>query len=415
MKSLFLFSNKLTVLLLTLLVLITIITPAHPSRAQTNTGGILNFAEPVTAELPAGAQASWLFNGRAQQRITLSLERFPADQATAFDPYLELQAPDGTLIAVDDDGGPNKDALILGMVLPADGLYTIQVKSFDDFSGGTYQLTLVENTLPAGCESLQGTVVESEWFYSPIGREDLRYRVYLPPCYVASERRYPYILLMHGSNSSDEHWQRLGIDKAITRGVALGDLPPVAVVLPYGGVIANTNIFYIDGSYEYVILKEIMPMVEASFCLQQEPSGRAIGGISRGGFWAYLIGLRHPDLFAAIGGHSPFFDLYHAPDSHNPLALAQSVQWTDELPRLYMDRGKDDYAQVNIDLMSNRLTENGLPYTYVLHPTGEHRDEYWGAHLDEYLEFYTANWNEGIATFPLCEISGGGLSTAESQ
>ena len=32
---------------------------------------------------------------------------------------------------------------------------------------------------------------------------------------------------------------------------------------------------------------------------------QAIGGISRGGFWAYHLGLRFADMFVAIGGHSP--------------------------------------------------------------------------------------------------------------
>jgi hypothetical protein len=344
---------------------------AHPPQ---NGGGVISFGEPIAGDLAAGELDTWTFIGKAGQLVTISMERFPQDQAELLDPYIELYAPDGTLIASDDDSGPGKDALILGATLPADGLYSIQLRSFDEFGTGIYQVALVENTLPAGCTSLQGTMVMVDPWYSSIGRQNLRYRVYLPSCYQSSGVKYPYVLLMHGSNTDDSHFDRLEMDEALMRDVALGRLPPMALVLPFGGEIANTNIFLIDGSYEYVILNELMPLVESTYCLQNTPDGRAIGGISRGGFWAYLIGFRHPDLFTAVGGHSPFFDLYHAPDTHNPLALAMTVEWPENAPHLYIDRGQDDYAQVNIDLIVERLTERGVPFTYVLHPTGEHRD-----------------------------------------
>jgi hypothetical protein len=119
--------------------------------------------------------------------------------------------------------------------------------------------------------------------------------------------------------------------------------------------------------------------------------------------------MRHPELFFAIGGHSPFFDQWHAPATHNPLDLALTVTWTEASPRIYIDRGKDDYAQLNIDLMVNRLTEHAVPHTFVLHPQGQHQDDYWAAHLDDYLAFYTATQSSGIATFPPCNIPNGGL------
>lgn len=392
------------------LVAVVIIVLALPFKtyARQSGGGVIQFGETIAADLASGETDTWTFTGRVGQMVTISMERFPADQADALDPYIDLLGPDGTLIVSDDDSGPGQDALILGVTLPADGVYSIQLSSFDDVSPGIYQIALAENVLPEGCTSLQGTIVQVDPWYSAIARENLRYRVYLPPCYQTSAVKYPYVLLMHGSNTDDSHFDRLEMDEALTRDIALGRLSPMALVLPFGGVMANTNVFWIDGSYEYVILNELMPLVESTYCLQNAPEGRAIGGISRGGFWAYLIGLRHPDLFTAIGGHSPFFDLYHAPDTHNPLALALTVEWPANAPRLYMDRGKDDYAQVNIDLIAERLTEHGIPFTYVLHPTGEHRDEYWAAHVEEYLMFYAETWD--ASTYPPCDLPNGGLN-----
>ncbi len=391
------------------LIVIGLALPMFPiAHARQNGGGVIQFGETIAADLASGETDTWTFTGRIGQMVTISMERFPADQTNTIDPYIDFYGPDGVLIASDDDSGPGQDAVILGATLPADGVYSVQLSSFDDVSPGIYQLALAENVLPAGCTSLQGTMVQVDPWYSAIARENLRYRVYLPPCYQSSAVKYPYVLLMHGSNTDDSHFDRLEMDEALTRDVALGRLPPMALVLPFGGVMANTNVFWIDGSYEYVILNELMPLVESTYCLQNTPEGRAIGGISRGGFWAYLIGFRHPELFAAIGGHSPFFDLYHAPDTHNPLALALTVEWPADAPRLYFDRGMDDYAQVNIELIVERLTEHGIPFTYVLHPTGEHRDEYWGAHVEEYLQFYAGTWD--ASTYPPCDLPNGGLN-----
>lgn len=373
-----------------------------------DSGGIINFGQVISGDLNAGEQDTWTFLGKTNQRISLAAERAPRDQATDLDPQVELTAPDGSSIAADNDSGPRRDAVVLGMVLPTDGLYAIKVRDQAGTGSGTYQLTLAENFMPAGCTDFSSTTVTYDW-YSPIGRENLRYRVYFPPCYESSGRRYPYIILMHGSNSSDTHWENLGMGEAVTVGVALNRLPPLALVMPYGGEIANTNIFNLNGSYEYVILNEIIPLVEEQYCLRKDGAGRAIGGISRGGFWAYEIGLRHPELFTAIGGHSPVFDLYHAPASHNPLNVIETLAGSEVLPRLYIDRGENDFWMENIDLMPPLLDTLQIPHSYIVNPGGRHDDTYWASQVYTYLAFYSADWTSGLATYPLCELERGGL------
>lgn len=396
--------NKLTLAFL-LLVLTAVLSVASLQAAPpADEGVIIHYGDTVEGDLTFNEQDNWLFEGDAGQRVVVSLEKYPPDPYTFFDPYLTLIGPDGSPMAEDDNRGVGTDALLIGYPLPTGGRYTIQVRAVNPGVEGTYRLSLNADTLPAECESWEGEVVVTEW-QSAISGENLRYRVYLPPCHQFFERRYPYIILMHGSNTDDTHWDRLGIDDALMRGVALERYPPMALVMPWGGTQANTNVFGENASYEYMILNELMPAVERDFCLWNAPEGRAIGGISRGGFWAYEIGLRHPDLFSAIGGHSPFFDLYHAPDSHNPLALALSVSWPEEnAPRLYIDRGKQDYAQLNIDRMVERLTQNQVPHVFDYFEVGEHRDSYWQAHLDDYLSFYSEAWTEiGLDQYPPCE------------
>ena len=73
-------------------------------------------------------------------------------------------------------------------------------------------------------------------------------------------------------------------------------------------------------------LEELIPAVERDFCTRNDRDHRAIGGISRGGFWAYSLALRHPDIFGIVGGHSAAFDTGNAPPDSNPLELALKEQ-----------------------------------------------------------------------------------------
>ncbi|MCB9436998.1 MAG: hypothetical protein H6673_08390 [Anaerolineales bacterium] len=358
----------------------------QPHSIHADSGGVISFGEPIEGDLTPTEKDTWTFWAEADQSIAIAAERSPVDQEGDLNLALELYDPANVLIASDDNSGRRSDAALFGVHLSQSGLYAIRVLS--NGTSGTYRLTLAEVDLPEGCQTPAGAMARYQW-QSVIAGEALAYRVYMPPCYEATGLRYPYIILMHGSISTDSHWDEIGMDEAVAVGVALGRIPPIALVMPYGGEIANMNIFSDTYSYENAILREIIPIVENSFCL--DGTRRAIGGISRGGFWAYEIGFRHPDLFDAIGGHSPVFDLTHAPPAYNPLMVVETLDWTEDSPRLYIDRGEDDYWRDNIDLMAPRLEAAGIPFTFDLNQ-GEHSEAYWTAHLNDYLDFYTAGW-----------------------
>ncbi|MFW5691503.1 MAG: CapA family protein [Chloroflexota bacterium] len=235
-------------------------------------------------------------------------------------------------------------------------------------------------------------------FESAILGNPLDYAVYLPPCYTTA-MRYPVIYLLHGSNRTHEHWPSLGIVEALDRGISAGAYPPLIVAMPHGSWIANENRFAGTLTWSSILLSEFMPHLEANYAASTDPTQRAIGGISRGGFWAYNIALRYPEQFAAVGGHSAFFDPGHFPAEYNPLDLARTAPSIDGL-RLWLDRGVDDYAWYGLDLMGAALNARGIPHTYTIYPEGEHADAYWAAHLDDYLTFYTADWTVEAVELP---------------
>ncbi len=237
------------------------------------------------------------------------------------------------------------------------------------------------------CEAASGAITRSS-FRSPNAETTFYYSVYTPPCYDTATSPYPVVYLMHGSNDDDGQWGRLGLQQVLDTSISNGTLPPMIVVMPFGEWLANKNQF--DAvSWENVFLDELMPLVEGQYRIDARRESRAIGGISRGGFWAFEIAFRHPDFFSSVGGHSAFFAERQAPLDFDPLRLANNAPNLDTL-RIELDRGSEDYAAPGLDLMHQRLDERGIPHTYTVYPEGQHNNAHWQLHVADYLAFYGA-------------------------
>src|SRR5688500_13220363 len=138
------------------------------------------------------------------------------------------------------------------------------------------------------CEETEGTFLESA-FNSNIAGGVVDYHLYLPPCFFESGRRYPYLILLHGAGYTYQQWQELGIKELMDESIADKTLPPMVIAMPEGGTLQDANVFDAEASFEDLILDEFIPHLEQGFCLVTSRNGRAIGGISRGGFWAFSI------------------------------------------------------------------------------------------------------------------------------
>ncbi len=242
-----------------------------------------------------------------------------------------------------------------------------------------------------------------ESYFSAVSSHERKYTIYLPPCYQTEERAYPLLLLLHGSNADDSQWSRIGFLNALETAIHQGEAPPMIVLMPYGGSIANKNQF--NGLSYDAILLDLLIQADG---LYRTNGRRALGGISRGGFWAYHLGLRFPSDFVAIGGHSPYFDRDHAEPAYNPLDLAQSLSKETRL-RLWLDRGTNDHAADGIERMRIILEAGDLPHEYVVHAGGDHSEASWSKSVAAYLRFYASAiaGDEAPATADIEEVAAG--------
>lgn len=232
---------------------------------------------------------------------------------------------------------------------------------------------------------------ESHTYFSQITGKEEPYRIYLPPDYDQSDRRYPVLYLIHGWPYDEFHWDNLGIDEVADAGIQAGLWPPFLIVMPGAdpdGIFVHTAGG--DRSIEGQIVNELLPHIDTNYRTWAAREGRAIGGISRGGVWALEIGLRHPDLFAIVGGHSPALKYNLAPQAYDPFYLARSAESTSL--RIYLSAGDTDWAFQHTQALHELLDSLGVANQFAVHQ-GSHSDSLWMANISEYLAFYTAGWS----------------------
>ncbi|MBP8949257.1 MAG: hypothetical protein KBG73_10470, partial [Candidatus Promineofilum sp.] len=107
--------------------------------------------------------------------------------------------------------------------------------------------------------------VEQGTLDSAVAGQPMRYRVYLPPCYGQDGRVYPTLTLFGGNIHDDSFWDTLGIDEAAEAAILAGDIPPLLIVMPDNGLLANTTTSG-PTSYEGFVLNELIPHIERTTC-----------------------------------------------------------------------------------------------------------------------------------------------------
>ncbi len=146
-------------------------------------------------------------------------------------------------------------------------------------------------------------------FPSPSTGTPRRAFVYTPPGYDADQsKRYPVLYLQHGWGEDETAWSNQGHANLIMDNmIAEGKIAPFMIVMTYGmtndirpGGGGGMRSFQID-PFETVLLKELIPYVDANFRTLADINHRAMAGLSMGGMETRTISLRNPDVFAYLG------------------------------------------------------------------------------------------------------------------
>jgi enterochelin esterase-like enzyme len=233
---------------------------------------------------------------------------------------------------------------------------------------------------------VQGGRIEEDSLETDLLRLPLEFRVYIPPCYELDEgQHYPVLYLFHGQSSTDDQWDRMGMDETADRLIAAGEIPPLILVMPYdryGGQPTETK-------FSQAISEVLIPHIDQTYRTIPDRDHRAVGGLSRGAGWAIHFGISKWELFGALGAHSAA--VFHTDAQRMRTWLGQLSP--DDAPRIYMDIGDKDRPEI----MRSALWFEELLNTYdIAHEwrlfSGYHAEEYWKAHLEQYLRWYAQGW-----------------------
>jgi len=209
------------------------------------------------------------------------------------------------------------------------------------------------------------------------------YRIYLPPCYDSGAGTYPVVYLFHGLYFENDQWERIGAVEVADRLIANGEIPPFIMVFPYDPTYREPS----EYGFDEAILDMLIPYIDETYRTIPERLHRAAGGLSRGGGWAIHFAFTRPDLFGAVGGHSPIV-LY---DDGATLAGWLRKIPEEQMPHIYLDIGDRDSESFSVAWLEGLLNDMEILHEYHVYP-GQHNEEYWSAQVEEYLRWYAAGW-----------------------
>jgi enterochelin esterase-like enzyme len=149
----------------------------------------------------------------------------------------------------------------------------------------------------ASASELEAGATNAVSFEGPVTGAPVRYNIYLPPEYGASEARYPVIYHLHGLDG-DEGSDSDAVVKALERAMAAGIVEPMIVVFPNG----HGNSMWGDSKSghkraETNVIRELVPHVDATYRTRPDAAYRVIQGFSMGGYGAMLYAAKYPELF----------------------------------------------------------------------------------------------------------------------
>ncbi|HEX8285271.1 MAG TPA: alpha/beta hydrolase family protein [Pyrinomonadaceae bacterium] len=250
-------------------------------------------------------------------------------------------------------------------------------------------------------------------FESKLVGAPLPYNVILPADYKldsAKNRRYPVLYLLHGLAGSAENW--------VSARAHLADYAaryPFIVVVPEGRDGWYTDSATVPNEkFESYFVAELIPDVDRRFRTLAAREGRAVAGLSMGGYGSLKFALKHPELFAFAGSMSgalgaaawlpdekllsfvrPSIARVYGPASEpdNETRRANDIfrlvreltpERTQALPFLYLDCGTEDFLLGNNRDFSALLVEKKVPHEFRQLPGG-HAWPYWDRQVREVL------------------------------
>lgn len=253
----------------------------------------------------------------------------------------------------------------------------------------------------AAPSALQGTIVQDSYASTAV-KGPLRFSVYLPPGYAsAGSRRYPVVYFLHGLPADEGAaggiaWIGKALEQDGIAAIAIG---------AQGARQGDPDPEYLDWgpgrNWETAIAAELPRVVDGRYRTIASRAGRALIGVSAGGYGAAVVGLHHLDEFGAIESWSGYF---HPTDPSGTKPLPRGSDLEDGeasahtfVPTLrlafaahptflgfYVGAADPTFRQENVEL-ARELSRAKVPFAFSIYPGG-HTQALWQAQAPRWLQ-----------------------------
>jgi enterochelin esterase-like enzyme len=234
----------------------------------------------------------------------------------------------------------------------------------------------------------------------------LHLEVYFPAGYATSRLRYPVVYFLHGLPAGETAYEGVRfVERALDE---VGR--PAILVVPQGAREGEPDPEYVNhrpgDDWADAIARELPRAVDARFRTLASRSGRALVGLSAGGYGAMHLGLRELSSFSVIESWSGYF---HPTDPAGTSAVSLGTTARDakanvheqvaaERSRLragstyiafYVGRGDVRFRAEN-EQLDRELTADGIPHLFREF-SGGHDQGLWQGHAEAWLALALAH------------------------
>ena len=225
--------------------------------------------------------------------------------------------------------------------------------------------------------------VREHWFYSKVTGSFRRMFVYTPPSYEKdNSTRYPVLYLQHGAGENEVEWTHSGkVNFILDNLISEGKARPMIIVMNNGfatrpgqdGQALTGNARW--AAFEEMLIKEVIPDIDAFYRTIPDRENRAMAGLSMGGMQTFTVGLTNLNTFSHLGIFSG------VPTNFSELlkdALQQGPAFNQKLKLFWTGAGTDEAAFINRQKeLQELLTKSGIRAQYYMSPNTGHEFQTW--------------------------------------
>ncbi len=225
--------------------------------------------------------------------------------------------------------------------------------------------------------------------------------VYLPAGYRRGSRRYRVIYFLHGLPASKSTYT---LSKFVGDAVSTGRQAAI-VVAPQGARSANEDHEYLDlgatENWPKAISHDIPRCIDSRFRTVTGRTGRALVGLSAGGYGAFNVGLRNLATFGAVESWSGYFAATDPSGDHDldlgspqANAMARVLRGPDlkaaanvhpTFIGFYVGRQDGRFLDDNVDF-DRLLNHQRIPHLFRTYPGG-HSAALWRGQAHRWLAY----------------------------